>query len=75
MRHLGHFLQPGARVIPTASWTGFENQLAFANPDGTVVVVMQNDLAEPLQVRIAICDRVVTPTLPADSFATFVWRP
>lgn len=75
MRHLGHFLQPGARVIATASWTGFENQLAFANPDGTVVVVMQNDLAEPLQVRIAIGDRVVTPTLPADSFATFVRRP
>jgi glucosylceramidase len=40
MKHLSHFVRPGARVLETLSFTGYENQLAFANPDGSVVVVM-----------------------------------
>ena len=72
MKHLSHFVRPGARRLETVSWTGYENQLAFANPDGSTVVVIQNDLAEPLPVRIAVGDRVVAPTLPADSFSTLV---
>lgn len=75
MKHLGHWLEPGARRIETFSWSGYENQLAFVNPDGTVVVMMQNDLSEPLEVHLVIGDRAVTPTLPADSFATLVIRP
>jgi len=34
--------------------------------------VIQNDLAEPLPVRIAVGGTVVAPTLPADSFSTLV---
>jgi glucosylceramidase len=45
------------------------------NPDGSVVVVIQNDLAEPLPVRIAFGDAVLAPTLPADSFSTLVVPP
>ncbi len=36
----------------------------------STVVVIQNDLAEALRVRIRIGDRTVAPTLPADSFST-----
>ena len=75
MKHLGHWLAPGARLIDTFSWSGYENQLAFVNPDGTVVVMMQNDLCEPLEVHLVIGGTTVTPTLPADSFATLVIRP
>jgi glucosylceramidase len=57
------------------SWSGYENQLAFANPDGSTVVVIQNDLAEPMPVRIGIGKTVVAPTLPADSFSTVVVGP
>ena len=46
-RDVSHFVRPGARRLETASWTGYENQLAFANPDGNTVIVIQNDLAEP----------------------------
>ena len=42
------------------------------NRDGSTVVVIQNDMAEPLRVRIAIGGTVVAPTLPADSFSTIV---
>lgn len=72
LKHVSHFVQPGARRLDTASWTGYENQLAFANPDGSVVVVMQNDLSEALLVRVMVGDRVIAATLPADSFNTFV---
>ena len=58
-----------------ASWTGYENQLAFANPDGSTVVVMQNDLCEALPVRVRIGGTTIAPTLPPDSFNTFVVQP
>ena len=72
MKHLSHFVRPGARRLETVSWTGYENQLAFANPDGSTVIVIQNDLSEPLPVRIRVGDTTVAPTLPADSFSTLV---
>jgi glucosylceramidase len=64
----------GARRVQTVSWSGYENQLAFVNPDGSVVVVIQNDLAEPMPVRIGVGETLLTPTLPADSFNTLVVR-
>jgi glucosylceramidase len=72
MKHVSHFVRPGARVLETSSHNGYENQLAFANPDGSLVVVMQNDLGEELPVRLMIDGRIIAPTLPADSFNTFV---
>ena len=75
MKHVSHYLRPGARRLDTASWTGYENLLAFVNPDESVAVVIQNDLSDPLPVRIAVGDQVVAPTLPADSFNTLLVRP
>lgn len=72
MKHVSHFVQPGARVLETKSWTGYENQLAFINPDGRIIIVMQNDMGEEMPVRIHIGDKVIEPVLPADSFNTFV---
>jgi glucosylceramidase len=75
LKHVSHFVQPGAQVLPTSSYTGFENQVAFANPDGGVVVVVHNDAHEDQAVRLLVGDRALTPTLPADSFSTFVLPP
>jgi glucosylceramidase len=72
MKHLTAFVRPGARRVEAVSWSGYENQLAFVNPDGSTAVVIQNDLAEPLPVRIAVGGGVIAPTLPADSFSTLV---
>jgi glucosylceramidase len=72
MRHLSQYVQKGARMVPTESYFGFENQLAFRNPDGRVVVVVQNEMAEPQPIRMKIGDTQVNATLPADSFNTFV---
>ncbi len=74
MKHLSAFVRPGARRLPAVSWSGYDNQLAFANPDGSAVIVIQNDMSEPLPVRIGVGTTVVSPTLPADSFSTLVVR-
>lgn len=72
LKHVSHYVQPGAHLVPTLSYTGYENQLAFRNPDGSVVIVMQNDTGEEMPVQITVGDQVVEPVLPADSLNTFV---
>jgi O-glycosyl hydrolase len=44
MKHLSAFVRPGAWRVEATSWNGHENQLAFVNPDGSAVVVIQNDV-------------------------------
>ena len=68
MRHMSAFIRPGAHRVPTESYFGFENQLAFRNPDGSVVIVIQNEMAQPLTARIGVGAGQVNVTLPADSF-------
>lgn len=72
LKHVTHYVQPGARVLPTLSASGFENQLVFRNPDGSLVVVIQNDTGIEQPVTILLEGRTISPVLPADSFSTFV---
>jgi glucosylceramidase len=72
LKHIIHFVKPGSRRLDTFSLTGYENLLAFENPDATVVILMQNDLGQELPVRIKVGQKVVDATLEADSFNTFV---
>jgi glucosylceramidase len=72
LKHLSHFVKPGARRLDIFTLTGHENLLAFVNPDESVVVLIQNDLCEELPVRIKIGEKVIGSTLEADSFNTFV---
>lgn len=70
-KHLSHFVRPGAKRIEAASYTGYDNMLAFQNADGRIIVAMQNDLSSDLPVQAVIGGRTLTATLPADSFNTF----
>lgn len=73
LKHVSHFVKPGARLIPTLSYSGFENQVAFRNPDGSVVLVIQNDMAQEMPVSIVLGEDVVAPVLAPDSLNTFVF--
>jgi glucosylceramidase len=70
LQHLSQFVQPGAKRVTVESWKGYENGLAFVNPDGGVAVIVQNDMAADLPVTFQIGGRYVSLTLPADSFNT-----
>jgi glucosylceramidase len=72
LKHLSHFVKPGAKRLDTFTLHGYENLLAFANPDETVVILTQNDLGQELPIRIKLGDKVIGATLGADSFNTFV---
>jgi glucosylceramidase len=71
MKHLSHFVRPGAMRIDAISWTGYDDMLAFRNPDGSIVMVVQNPLSEPMPLRIGVGEQRIVATLPADSFSTF----
>lgn len=72
LKHMSHFVRPGARVLPTLSYTGHEQQLVFRNPDGSIVVIAHNDTSVPQEYTVLLGSRVLAVTLPADSFSTFV---
>lgn len=72
LRHLSAHVKVGAKFLPAPSFLGYDNQLAFRNPNGDVVIVAQNDMATPLKVSIMIGDKHIAPVLPADSFSTIV---
>ena len=44
----------------------------FRNPDGSLVVVIENDLSEPMPIRLLIGGGVLAVTLSTDSFNTLV---
>ncbi|WP_062289409.1 glycoside hydrolase family 30 protein [Demequina phytophila] len=75
LRHVSGFVARGARVIPTLSYTGHTDQLAFRNPDGSTVIVAQNPLAEPMMMTFLVDGSVLAVELPADSLNTFVVAP
>jgi glucosylceramidase len=72
LRHLSQYVQPGAHRVPAESYFGYENQLAFRNPDGSIVIVVQNEMSEPLAIHFEVGPRQLSVTLPADSFNTLV---
>ena len=72
LRHVSALVEQGARYIPATSFLGFENQMAFRNPNGDLVIVVENETAEPLSIGFAIKGKLFRPTLPGDSFNTIV---
>jgi len=75
IKHLSHFLKPGAVRIQAASWSGYDNALAFLNPDGAVVIVYQNTMCEPLELSLQIDEKLLSAELPQDSINTLVVSP
>lgn len=74
--HASKFLQPGAIRIASDEPAGTKlKDVAFRNPNGTVVLYTLNDGTASQDFRISFHDKTVTATLPAGSVATFVWKP
>ena len=73
-KHFSSFVAPGAHLV--ASESRLSDRVAFVNPDGEVIVVMENSTDTDLPVALNI-DRKQSEvvTLPAHSFSTFVMPP
>jgi len=72
IKHLSHFLKPGAVRIQAASWAGYDNVLAFQNPDRSIVIVYQNAMCKPLELSLQIDEKLISAVLPQDSINTLV---
>ena len=74
--HASRFIQRGAYRIEsnTFGFGGIEN-VAFQNPDGSLVVLAINAGYGPVRFQIRSRASHVEYTLPAETVATFTWMP
>ena len=73
MKHLSHFVLPGAQRLNTTG--AFSNLLAFQNPDGKIVLVIQNDANIEIRPLIRLDNYQFAPRLKPNSFNTLVVTP
>ena len=70
------FLLPGAVRIACDEPAGTPvKDVAFRNPDGTIVLYTVNTGTESQAVRIGFRQKTAATTLAAGAVATFVWKP
>ncbi len=72
MKHLTHFVKPGSKKIKTQGW---EDVIAFVNPDGSKVVLLYNPNAEEKLIKIRVNEQSFEGTLKPKSFNTFLVKP
>ena len=74
--HASKFLVPGAVRIASDEPAGMQiKDVAFRNPDGTIVLYTLNAGTASRQLRISFHGKSVATTIPAGSVATFTWKP
>jgi glucosylceramidase len=71
-KHYSYFIQPGANRVESKS--NFTDQIAFVNPNGDIVLEVQNSHSVARKVAINIGDKTFKPSLPARSWNTFILR-
>ena len=70
------FVLPGAVRIASDEPAGTKLQdVAFRNPNGTVVLYTLNAGVTSQELRIGFHGKTASTTLPAGAVATFVWKP
>jgi glucosylceramidase len=70
--HFSRFIKPGAKRIATTIYTDEIEQVAFLNPDGSIVVVIQNRSAVDKNVSLRMADKLIDVELPAESISSIV---
>lgn len=71
MKHFSHYIQKGSKRLVT---TGHDTAttLAFENPDGSVVVVMANNVKDDHQVNLKVAGQQFETLVKGHSFNTFL---
>lgn len=68
-KHFSYYVQPGARYVDTGK---AEGAIAFLNPDGSLVIELQNESNEDRTLTIAIDGGALSIELPGMSWSTLV---
>jgi glucosylceramidase len=67
------YVRHGAQRIGSDQTSAEVSNVAFRNPDNSIVVVVANGAASPRRVTISSSDGALTDSLPAMSVATYRW--
>ncbi|HET6932626.1 MAG TPA: glycoside hydrolase family 30 beta sandwich domain-containing protein [Candidatus Acidoferrum sp.] len=75
LAHVSKFVRPGARRIESNSFgPGSLEDVAFRNPDGSLVLLVLNSGSKPVTFNLSWKGKYAVYTLPGNSAATFTWR-
>jgi glucosylceramidase len=73
--HLGKFVMPGAHRIDSNTFgAGSIEDVAFQNPDGSIVLLVLNSGGNAGTFSVSFNSRSFSYTLPAGALATFTWK-
>lgn len=72
LAHFSRFIAPGARRIAATGGPAELGTLAFAHPDSSLVVVVLNATAAPVDFALAVADEALTCRIPARGIQTYV---
>lgn len=73
LAHASHFLRPGARRI-ASSQTDTIADVAFRNPDGTLILLVHNRSGKPTGLTVREGGREFHAVLPAGEVVTYTWQ-
>ena len=74
LAHASKFVAPGAYRIESNTWEqGNLEDVAFQNPDGSIVLVVLNSSSAPIAFNIGWKGQYASCKLEAAAVATFVW--
>jgi glucosylceramidase len=68
LKHLTHFVSIGAKRLDATGTC--DDALGFQNPDGSIVVLLRNELPHAQMVQVQLPDRAIAVELPPDSVGT-----
>jgi glucosylceramidase len=70
VKHFSRFVDSGAvRIASRGLW---KEQIAFLNPDGSVVFITANMSGEIRKATVSIGDKIFTTEIPSHSYNTFI---
>ena len=69
MKHFSRFVRPGAKKVATQ---GYDDMLAFVNPDGKVAIIVVNKDTTPRALSIKVGEKMFKPTLAPGTINSFV---
>ncbi|HTR26847.1 MAG TPA: glycoside hydrolase family 30 beta sandwich domain-containing protein [Terriglobales bacterium] len=72
--HLSKFVVPGAYRVDSSTGSGGIEDVAFQNPDGTIVLFVLNSATTSQDFAVSWKGTYFNYSLPAQSVATFTWK-
>ena len=70
LKHLSYYIRPGSQVIKVLGQYD-TNEISVKNPDGSLVVVTNNQNNAPQNIAICFGTQMIQASLPALSYASF----